>query len=50
MATSYDWATTTFAEATAIKAIDSHTYEGSFPPDWSIGKGMPSPLLQNLTI
>ncbi|KFY11508.1 hypothetical protein V492_04420 [Pseudogymnoascus sp. VKM F-4246] len=34
----YDWKTTTFAEATAIKAIDSHTYEGSFPDDWSIGK------------
>ncbi|OBT48745.1 hypothetical protein VE00_00823 [Pseudogymnoascus sp. WSF 3629] len=38
MASSHDWATTTFAEATAIKAIDSHTYEGNFPADWSIGK------------
>lgn len=34
---SYDWKTTSFAEATAVKAIDSHTYEGFFPDDWCIG-------------
>lgn len=49
MAPSYDWATTTFAKATAIKAIDSHTYEGNFPSDWSIGTGMSFHPLRNLT-
>lgn len=44
---SHNWKTTTFAEATAVKAIDSHTYEGNFPDDWSIGKGISPALLQN---
>ncbi|OCK84128.1 hypothetical protein K432DRAFT_320920 [Lepidopterella palustris CBS 459.81] len=29
---------TSWAEATAIKALDSHTYSSIFPADWCIGK------------
>lgn len=43
MASSYDWKTVTFAEATAVKAVGSHSYEGNFPSDWCIGKGMSPP-------
>ncbi|TKA75565.1 hypothetical protein B0A49_04600 [Cryomyces minteri] len=28
---------TSFAQATAVKAIDSHTYSAEFPTDWCIG-------------
>jgi hypothetical protein len=28
-----------FAEATAVKAISSHTYSAEFPDDWCIGSG-----------
>jgi hypothetical protein len=31
---------TTFAEATAVKASSSHEYEAYFPDDWCIGSGM----------
>ncbi len=34
-----NWKKHTFAEATAVKAIDSHTYESYFPDDWCIGTG-----------
>jgi hypothetical protein len=30
---------TTFAEATAVKALSSHEYEAYFPSDWCIGAG-----------
>ena len=32
-------AETTFAEATVVKALSSHEYEGNFPYDWQIGTG-----------
>lgn len=28
-----------FADATAVKALSSHTYEANFPDDWCIGSG-----------
>jgi hypothetical protein len=34
----YKWKNHTFAEATAVTQIDSHTYEGFFRDDWCIGK------------
>lgn len=37
----YKWAKHTFAEATAVKAVDSHNYESYFYDDWCIGDGMP---------
>jgi hypothetical protein len=30
----------TFAEATCVKAVSSHTYSAEFPNDWCIGSGM----------
>jgi hypothetical protein len=34
-----DGVETTFAEATAVKALSSHEYEANFHDDWVIGKG-----------
>ena len=36
---------TTFAEATAVKALSSHEYEAFFPDDWGIGTGILSPSM-----
>lgn len=40
---------TTFAEATAVKQLSSHTYSAYFPPDWVIGNGISLPLPQSIT-
>jgi hypothetical protein len=36
---------TTFAEATAVKALSAHEYEAYFPDDWVIGTGTLSPVI-----
>jgi hypothetical protein len=36
-----------FDKATAVKAIDSHTYEVELQDDWCIGAGMLTPLQPN---
>ncbi len=33
-----------FAEATAVKALDSHHYQANFPDEWCIGSGPVSPI------